>query len=269
MNKWKKCGAIILCTSIITAVVVLVLNYLLVEVGIKNIDIIIGHYKNIIDLLGVIISISAIVSVVILVGQIKKEYERARREKTLDLLMAWSTNLTPETNFAVKIVEKFNRDQCTKLFRMEMFEVSGEVCYEIKTVYSDYSEENQMSICRYLNTDTKKQKQDSINCNSCKCKSESEKVVLDKYYMKKLRYSILQYLNLLEAVLLGWQNGVIDREVVEQQFSFLHDPANNKNCLQDFRIAAGSESAYPSIEAFCVKLEENRKKRIKGKDYIA
>ena len=72
MNKWKKCGAIILCTSIITAVVVLVLNYLLVEVGIKNIDIIIGHYKNIIDLLGVIISISAIVSVVILYGQIKK-----------------------------------------------------------------------------------------------------------------------------------------------------------------------------------------------------
>lgn len=269
MNKWKKCGAIILCTSIITAVVVLVLNYLLVEVGIKNIDIIIGHYKNIIDLLGVIISISAIVSVVILYGQIKKEYERARREKTLDLLMAWSTNLTPETNFAVKIVEKFNRDQCTKLFRMETFEVSGEVCYEIKTVYSDYSEENQMSICRYLNTDTKEQKQDSINCNSCKYKSESEKVVLDKYYMKKLRYSILQYLNLLETVLLGWQNGVIDREVVEQQFSFLHDPANNKNCLQDFRIAAGSESAYPSIEAFCVKLEENRKKRIKSKDYIA
>ena len=267
MNKRREHINTALCASIVGIVVGLGLYHLVVIVGMKRIDTAIGNYKNLIDLLGVIISISAIASVVILVGQIKKEYERARREKTLDLLMAWSTNLTPETNFAVKIVEKFNRDQCTKLFRMEKYEVSKEVCYEIKTVYSDYSEENQMSICRYLNTHKKKQKQDSINCGSCKLKSE--KVVLDKYYMKKLRYSILQYLNLLETVLLGWQNGVIDREVVEQQFSFLHDPANNKNCLQDFRIAAGSESAYPSIEAFCVKLEENRKKRIKAKDYIA
>lgn len=269
MNKRREHINTALCASIIGIVVGLGLYHLVAIVGIKRIDTVIGHYKNLIDLLGVIISISAIASVVMLVIQMKNGYERARREKTLDLLMIWSTNLTPETNFAVKIVEKFNKDQCTKLYKMDEFYVSKEVCYEIKTVYSDYKEENKTSICEYLQTNTIEKNVDGINCTSCAAKTKSEDVLLDKYYIKKLRYSILQYLNILETVLLGWQNGVIDKEVVEQQFSFLHDPANNKNCLQDFRVAAGAERSYPSIEAFCIKLEENRKSEIKSKDYIA
>ena len=98
-----------------------------------------------------------------------------------------------------------------------------------------------------------------------------EKIIrnLVSFSTKKLRFSIIQYLNLLETVLIGWQNGIVDRDIIESQFTYLHDPTNNKNCLQDFRTASGSEETYPSIEAFCIKLEENRKKKLKGKDYIA
>lgn len=269
MEKRKKYVKTILGSSIIGLVIGLALEYLFTKIGIKSMDKAIGDYQNLINLFGVVISISAIVSVVMLVVQMKADYERARREKTLDLLMTWSTNLTPETNFAVKIVEKFDRDQCAKLYDMQEFYVSKEVCYEIKTVYSDHSKESEEPVCKFIKNNLTRQQNENKYCKLCKLKSKSKKVKLDKYYIKKLRYSIIQYLNLVETVLLGWQNGVIDRDVIEQQFSYLYDPTKNKNCLQDFRVAAGSESNYPSIEAFFLKLEENRKSKIKSKDYIA
>ena len=235
--------------------------YILLKYGLKRFDIILSSYMNLIDFVGVIISLSAVVSIILLVKQIKGEHEKSRREKTIDLLMTWSTNLEPETNFAVKIVEKFDRDQCSKLYRMEEFCVSKEICYEIKTVYSDSNYEKEKVICQHSNG--------ADNCGQCKIGEQSDKVKLDKYYIKKLRFSIIQYLNLLETVCLSWKNGISDRDMIEEQFAYLHDPTNNKNCLQDFRNASGSEISYPSIESFCVQLEENRKSKIKSKDYIA
>ncbi len=226
------------------------------------------NYKDIIEFFSALISISAVVSIFLLIKQIKDEHEKSRREKCLDLLMTWSTNLAPETNFAVKIVEKFDREQCTKLYRMEEFYVSKKLCYEIKEVYSEYSKEDETTVCKYLNGIEKQDKKKCDGCELCKKDKKSDNVILDKYYIKKLRFSVIQYLNLLETVLIGWQNGIVDRDIIETQFSYLHDPSNNKNCLQDFRIASGSEETYPSIEAFCIKLEENRKKKIKKKDYI-
>ena len=226
------------------------------------------NYKDIIEFFSALISISAVVSIFLLIKQIKDEHEKSRREKCLDLLMTWSTNLAPETNFAVKIVEKFDREQCTKLYRMEEFYVSKKLCYEIKEVYSEYSKEDETTVCKYLNGIEKQDKKKCDGCELCKKDKKSDNVILDKYYIKKLRFSVIQYLNLLETVLIGWQNGIVDRDIIETQFSYLHDPSNNKNCLQDFRIASGLEETYPSIEAFCIKLEENRKKKIKKKDYI-
>ena len=241
----------------------LLVGCVLCNISLKYIDNVLSGYKHLIDFLEVIISVSTIVSVFLIIKQIKLEHEKSRREKTIDILMTWSTNLTPETNLAVKIVENFDREQCNKLYKMEDVYVSKEVCYEIKTVYSDYSMEQKKAMCKFQSK--------KGSCTKCKMQGngDKEKVTLNKYYVKKLRHSIIQYLNLLETVLAGWQNSIVDKDIIEQQFSYLYDLANNKNCLQDFRVAAGSESSYPCIEAFCVKLEDKRKSKIMSKDYIA
>lgn len=106
------------------------------------------NYKDIIEFFSALISISAVVSIFLLIKQIKDEHEKSRREKCLDLLMTWSTNLAPETNFAVKIVEKFDREQCTKLYRMEEFYVSKNCAMRSK---------------RYILNIAKKMKQQYVN----------------------------------------------------------------------------------------------------------
>lgn len=263
-TNWKKIAITFIILAILLSIYVLIRNN-----GWSRISTFVKTYEGLLDLYGAIISTSAVVSICILVKQIKGEHEKSRREKCLDLLMTWTTHLTPETNFAVKIVEQFDREQCTKLCKMEEFSVSSKLCYEIKKVYSDHGKEDENAICKYLNNEGKNDGKNCAECKLCKKDKKSGNVPLDKYYIKKLRFSIIQYLNLLETVLIGWQNGIVDRDIIESQFTYLHDPTNNKNCLQDFRTASGSEETYPSIEAFCIKLVENRKKKLKGKDYIA
>ncbi|SCM82461.1 hypothetical protein KL86SPO_50232 [uncultured Sporomusa sp.] len=55
-----------------------------------------------------IINAFAVFGVILLWFQIKAEHERDRREKTVDLLLAWNESLKKETSLARKIVEGFS-----------------------------------------------------------------------------------------------------------------------------------------------------------------
>ena len=108
-------------------------------------------------------------------------------------------------------------------------------------------------------------------CEACKGETEKEcyrQVALNRRQIKRLRWHIITYLNLLESILVSWQYSVADREIIEQQLRFLVSPKEGKNVLEGFRIAAGSEDSFPAIEVFFNHMDNERKKKLKEKGNI-
>ena len=152
-------------------------------------------------------------------------------------------SLERETSLAEKIVEKFNQEQCRKLCRQEKFLVDKEAKKALCQICSDKHCEN----CDYKET-----------CD----KTEYE--VSDRQLLE-LRWYVISYLNTLETVLVAWQQGTVDRKVIEHEFSYLYSRENGWDVLSAFRDAAGGTKAFPVIEAFIFTLKENEAKKNKLK----
>lgn len=169
----------------------------------------------------------------------KKEHEEQRRQKTVEMMLEWSNSLKRETSFAEKIVEKMNEEQCRKLYSQQSFTVNK----DIKNMLC------QICSCR-----------DTSECIKCKESKKSEHKIFDKQ-LSELRWYIISYLNMLETVLVAWQQGTVDREIVEHEFSYLYNSEKGWDVLSHFRKAAGGDKSYPVIEEFCKKLKENEKNK--------
>ena len=247
--KWMVGGAVI------ASVFILFISHF----GISNINSIVVKNDGIVKCIDIGISALSMWSIYFLYRQIKSEHEKGRREKAAELLLSWTLNVKPEANSAMKIVECFNKEQCVSLNKEETFSVDCILYSEIETIIPskrkpDIEEKDMKARCETCNGDRKSQ-----------CVHDIELTVKQ---VKKLRYLIISYLNLLESVLVAWKNGIADKDIIEEQFAFLLKPKENKNCLEDFRIACGSEVAYPAIETFCWTLEEKRRNKLIKKDII-
>lgn len=204
------------------------------------------HGGDMFDLWQCLVASLSLLSIYLLYRQIKGEHEKARREKAVDLLQSWTLGIKAETHSAKKIVDKFTKDQCRKLQKEEKFKVKSSLYKNIETI-----------IPRKAGKKKENYK-----------KKGKKKIRLTKYQVHQLRYFIVSYLNLLESILVAWQKGVVDEEIIEEQFSFIMNPIEDKNCLEDFRTAAGSEVSYPAIEMFYNTLEEKRKQKLKKREKI-
>lgn len=235
---------------LIGAIVVLILIIFSITIDWKGVNHLMISYDGILSVLEVVITGVGLFSILFAVRQMHADHERSRREKTLDMIMNWACELSPETHLAVKIVEKFDKDQCKNLYNTKPFKVKKKIYNDIRELYGE-------------NEKKAKRKYKFIKVNN-----NAKYIMLRGYYLKKLRFSIIKYLNVLEAVLVGWQNGILDKDIVERQYAYLYDRKQDKNCLQDFRNAAGSEKSYPAIEMFLTKLEDERKSQLLKKDRI-
>jgi len=236
----RKCS-IILCLA---AIFMLVVGNIAGRLDFIKMNAVLQEYRGLLDIIEIVISFTSVFSIILLYRQIKAEHEKSRREKTVDLLVQWSLQLKPETNMAVKIVEKFDKRQCVDMVSMSEFYVEKEIYKDIRSL---------------LNIDI---------CKKGKRKQKNGKVKISKEEVKKLRFLVILYLNMLESILTAWQMSIVDREVIERQFAYLYKPEEDKKCLENFRIAAGGEECFPAISGFILKLQEDRKKIIKEKGYI-
>lgn len=210
------------------------------------------EYNGILEFFNTILLAFSLASIVIVFKQLRAEHEKARREKAIELLLAWTNGITRETNAAKKIVEKFDVMQCRKLFLEEEFKVDCKLYDEIMEVINDRPEKK--DIC--------------VSCNGDADRDCDHQIILKRRHIKRLRWHIISYLNLLESILVSWQYSVAEREIIEQQLKFMVSPKEGKNVLEGFRIAAGSEESYPAIEIFCNHMESERKKKLKEKGKI-
>ena len=107
MNKKRKRKyGIVFC---LVSIVMLVIGNVLSRIDFARVNAFSQKFTGILDIIEIIISFTSVFSIVLLYRQIKAEHEKSRREKTVDLLVQWSLQLKPETNMAVKIVEKLKK----------------------------------------------------------------------------------------------------------------------------------------------------------------
>ncbi|MBQ2719033.1 MAG: hypothetical protein IJB94_02760 [Clostridia bacterium] len=160
--------------------------------------------------------------------QIKEQHEEHRRENTINYMLTWCDCVKKDTCIAEQVARKLNNDQAISLYKHEAFEVLPQT---------------KKDICKFCSLGKEA-------CAGC-CLKDSN--VVDGKILTELRWHVITYLNTLETVLIAWDLGIVDRETIEEQFSFLKD-ATKGSTLSQFRYSAGG---YPVIEKFIDSIKEH------------
>ncbi|HHK6135697.1 hypothetical protein ACTHTV_11065 [Neisseria sp. P0015.S010] len=183
--------------------------------------------------------------------QMSADYERSRREKSVELLMEWSKLLKRENSAARKIIDTLSEEQCRKILQQQKVRVSKEhkeLLFEL--LYSESSKLTAVELDGGL-----------VEGDDYFELSESD--------LSKLRWAAVNYLNALEFVLVAWQYSIVDRDIIEHQFSYLFKPADGYELMKHFRKAAGGEETFPAIEIFTEHLNNKRRESLQSKANIA
>lgn len=201
-----------------------------------------SDWADVAAIVGSLVFVAIAIQIGVAYRQLKADHERSRREKSVELLMEWTQQIKKEGSVARKIIETFDPEQCRELVNQQEIKVAK----KHKKLLSEFFKEN--------NSDNSEGLKE--NCND---------ITLSESQSAELRWHAVSYLNSLESVLVAWQYSVVDREVIEQQFSYLFKPSDGHAALHDFRVAAGGEKSYPAIEIFSNHVEENRRKSLNMK----
>jgi len=174
-------------------------------------------------------------------GTRKRQFDQARRNKTAEMVMYYSQNITKETKRAERIVSGFSEEQCSQLYNSAKFTVDKSTRDKI------------CALCPRFESCTpggKDNKSDETFHEFCKCPGEYTEYVIGDDLLYTLRWHVMRYLNTLESVLLTWQLGIVDQDIIEEQFQFLNRKSQKSRTLEIFRSIAGDGHSYPAIEKF-------------------
>lgn len=167
----------------------------------------------------------------------QQEHERARREKTIEVFIFWDQSLSRTSTLARKLVEEFTFAQAEQLLAADLV-TNIDKTYKSKIV----------AIFPEIET----QGHEGIENNG------ETLISLKPEFSGLLRWEIVSYLNNLETVLSAWTHHVCDREMIEEQFTYLVSPQKNHFLLKNFRQATGS--SYPCIDKFIEHLKNVQNK---------
>ena len=201
-----------------------------------------SNWADMATILGSLAVVGIMIQVRLSQVQIKADHERGRREKTVDLLVEWDKRLKKESALARKIIECLNEEQCREVFAQQKLHVPKKLENLLKQFFGDKFEIED---------------------------SENGDIVLNEAHSAELRWHAVTYLNSLESILVAWQYSVVDREIIEHQFSYLFKPSDGHEALKDFRAAAGGEASYPAIEIFAGHVREKRRNNLIQKANVA
>lgn len=209
-----------------------------------------------------------VVQMVVSKKDAQARHDEKRREKTVDYMIKWSESLRWETTYAVRIVEGFNYEQCANLYNKKPFEVNFETKKELCPICSNYKKAS-CKKCFEIDSKSENEAQNKNIGDKKQIDASSRMYTIDVVQCNEIRWYIIQYLNFLEALLISWKQGIVDRDIIEEQFYFLYDPDSGKDALQSFRNAAGKGKSYPTIEEFCLELRNNKQQtNIKMKEIL-
>lgn len=175
--------------------------------------------------------------------QLKADHERSRRENSVNLLLEWTKNLDQLSPLARKIIESLSEEQTRNLYNLRATKISSEMKISLMQIFPNESDSSGVE----------------------KFSDEGGFITLNEGDVSKLRSLGMNYLNVLEAILVAWQYSVIDRQIIEHQFAFLFAPEQGHYALEKLRTAAGGEKSYPAIAIFANHLVVERSKMLINK----
>lgn len=158
--------------------------------------------------------------------QREADHERSRRQTAIDLVRAWNESVSGAEPSARHFVESFDASNCQRLLKMEPFHVPQEKLKHLRNALA------------------------GIEGLSVPVAEEGKEVLLSESCLYHLGRLCHKYLSTLEVTLIAWRNNMADKEIIEQQLSFVVKPQIDYYCLQKFRDAMGGVDAYPNIQAF-------------------
>lgn len=197
-------------------------------------------YANIATIVQAFAALGIAIQILLSHSELKADHERSRREKSIDVLMEWSNNLTKENSITRKILDNLSEDQCKNIIKQE----------EVK-IHKRYEPLLQQLFGQDLDAPV----EDFISIKASQAAT--------------LRWNAITYLNSLEFTFVAWQYSVVDRKIIEDQFQYLFNPDDGSEVLKNFRKAAGGSSAFPAIEIFTTHITQKSKERLIQKSNVA
>lgn len=166
--------------------------------------------------------------------QLLAEDTRSRRRLAIEMCRHWAGYTTPETSSVTRLVEKMNPNQCEAIAKANEL-----------TILADYHH-HLTNILQGRFGDIEEQLEEF---------RQGENYVIPSKYVQHIRYIAVRYLNMLESVLMTWTSGVVDQEMIEQEFEYLFNEQEGRTAMEPLRAKVGRE-AFPAIEQFVEALRE-------------
>lgn len=207
-------------------------------------------YSIVIAGLTALFTLAGLIFACVQLWQIKKnrvrQFDQARREKTVEMVLRYTNDTDNLTRAVEKIVAQFSDEQCQDLYSGTPFEIDTKI------------RERLCGVCPHQ-IDCKKLKEGELKF----CQGDDKKYYINGDLLYFVRGSIIDYLNSLECVLLAWQLGIVDQSALEEQFAFLDKKRSRDRAVTAFRIVAGNGRSYPAIEKFYQHLDQQREEAAK------
>ena len=198
---------------------------------------------------------AAIKQIKVLVKQTQDDHERSRREKAVDLLFLWTSNLDEYSSRTRKFAENLSEENLKSIYNEESF-----------SFLKKYKEKYESCFPKNLQNEYLGNEKGNENNEKSSVKTDEEKEIqVDTRGSAYIRWQLIKYLNLLESILSAWAYKIADKDLIEDQFSYLFKTEGSSKALKKFREIAGGISSYPSIELFEREMQKKEEKKLKEK----
>ncbi len=166
--------------------------------------------------------------------------KKYKREKlAVELISKWATSLDISVSSTHKVVEHLGNTACDAIDEMRPLIISRD----------------------HRPDDRKNEKLLRISIGKTLNISNGQ-ISLDEDSSAIMRWHITTYLNLLESIMVAWQRGLAQPEIIEEEFRFLHSESGNRFVLSVYRdqlIAKRGFDPYPAIGDFERKVSQDFK----------
>ena len=217
------------------------------------------------------ISVGALFSLIILFIQscIVRQHKQTsialqKSYKAIKLIYEWSKDSSAEMLLARKIVDKMQLEEVKKLADSTSPVSVAIKDYDMLRGFLPYSI-NRITDRKSSSDDQNSSGQQSLTESACPHKDNCIAANSHSLSMAEtlwLRAWVIKYLNILEVIMYAWKANLVDRDIVEKEFSYLvKTERDGSTVLKDFRDMLGQEN-FPGIYSFCETLSEKNKKRI-------
>lgn len=195
--------------------------------------------------------------------------ELQKSHKAIELIYEWSRDSSAEMFLVRRIVDKMPIDELRKL-------ADGNDPIIIPTkdydVLRGFLPKRIVKTAKRENFCENRFKGKKIKYVKYQCRHESKCIAANSHPLSMsetiwLRSMVIKYLNILEVIMYAWKANLVNKDVIEQEFSYLvKSERDGSVVLKNFRDMLGQET-MPGIYSFCEELSERNKKKIVEETY--